>query len=85
MAELKLDGNARREQLLMLVKKLSDRPINPKPDESLFGSGLLDSFALLDLASFIESEFEVTVADDELSPRTFDSIALIESFLDTKN
>jgi acyl carrier protein len=84
MAETKTDGNARRERILILVKQLSDRPIDPQPDESLFGSGLLDSFALLDLVSFIESEFGVRIADDELNPRTFDSVFHIESFLDAR-
>ena len=49
--------------------------------ESLFESGLLDSFALPDLVSAIEKEFSIKVPDSDLNPRKFDSIARMDAYL----
>jgi acyl carrier protein len=47
----------------------------------LFESGLLDSFALTDVVSAIEQEFSIKVPDADLTPRKFDSIARMESYI----
>lgn len=60
----------------------SDR--SPAADESLFGSGLLDSFALPDFVSGLEQEFSVTVPDSDLSARKFDTIEKVETYLESK-
>ena len=49
--------------------------------ESLFESGLLDSFALPDLVSAIEKEFAMKVPDSDLHPRKFDSVARMDDYL----
>ena len=54
------------------------------PDESLIGSGVLDSLTLLQLISFVEEEFGVTVADSDMDPDNFESINAIEAFLERK-
>lgn len=43
-------------------------------DEPLLSSGLIDSFHLVDLALFVESEFGVRIDDSELNAATFDSL-----------
>jgi acyl carrier protein len=58
--------------------------VTPAPDESLFESGLLDSFALADLVSALENEFGVKIPDSDLIPRKFDSLERIESYLDAR-
>jgi acyl carrier protein len=40
----------------------------------LLTSGLVDSFHLVDLALFVESEFGVRIDDTELNPGTFDTL-----------
>ena len=54
-----------------------------KPDEALISSGLIDSFSLVDLALFIENQFNVRIDDTELTADVFDTLieltALIES------
>ncbi len=35
----------------------------------------VDSAALLELASFVEDEFDVTIPDDEIAPETFATVA----------
>jgi acyl carrier protein len=72
----------RRERLLGVLKKVTTQPIPADADESLFESGLLDSFALPDLVSALEQEFSVRVPDRDLNPRKFDSIARIEAYLE---
>jgi len=53
----------------------------PERDESLFLSGLLDSFSLVDFVTIIESECDITVNDIDLRPENFDTIAKVESFI----
>jgi len=44
-------------------------------DEKLISSGLIDSFHLVDLAMFIEENFNVRIDDTELNADTFDTLA----------
>jgi len=75
------DAN-RHERLLGVLKKVTTQPLPSDSEESLFESGLLDSFALPDLVSALEQEFSIKVPDRDLNPRKFDSIARIEAYLD---
>jgi acyl carrier protein len=72
----------RRERLLRVLKTVTSQPIPSDDEESLFESGLLDSFALPDLVSALEQEFSIKVPDRDLNPRKFDSIARIEAYLE---
>jgi acyl carrier protein len=72
----------RRERLLSVLQKVTTAQIPADDGESLFESGLLDSFALPDLVSAIEEEFSIKVPDRDLNPRKFDSIARIETYLE---
>jgi acyl carrier protein len=58
--------------------------VNPDRDESLFVSGLLDSFALTDFVCGLEEEFGVTIPDSDLSARKFDTIDKVASYLAAK-
>jgi len=76
----------RQEKLLALIRQVSKKKdIQPAVDESLFESGLLDSFALPDLVSAIEKEFQISIPDSDLNPRKFDSIERMEAYLDSRN
>lgn len=75
---------ARTEKLRALIQAVSGKPAPADPEESLFESGLLDSFALPDLVSAIETAFSIQVPDGDLNPRKFDSIARIEAYLDAQ-
>jgi acyl carrier protein len=66
------------------VQTVAKRNVSPDPDESLFDSGLLDSFALADLVSGIEAEFGVKIPDRDLNPRKFDSINRIVEYLENQ-
>jgi acyl carrier protein len=72
----------RRERLRNILKTVTAQPLPADDGESLFESGLLDSFALPDLVSAIEQEFSIKVPDRDLNPRKFDSIARMEAYLE---
>jgi len=74
----------RQTVLAGLIRIASNKDITPDVDESLFDSGLLDSFALPDLVSAIEKEFHISIPDSDLSPRKFESIERIERYLDSR-
>ena len=68
-------------QITKIVEKLSGKPLTIGPDESLFESGVLDSFALTDMVGALEKEFSIRIPDGDLTPRKFDSIERIEAYL----
>jgi acyl carrier protein len=76
--------NERQRILAGLIRTASNKDVTPELEESLFESGLLDSFALPDLVSGIEKEFHISIPDSDLSPRKFESIAQIERYLDSR-
>ena len=43
-------------------------------DEALISSGLIDSFSLVDVALFVEENFDVIIDDTELNAETFDTL-----------
>jgi acyl carrier protein len=51
---------------------------------SFLESGIIDSTGVLELVTFVESEFGVAIADDELVPANFDSITAIARFVERK-
>jgi len=50
----------------------------------LFDSGILDSFALTDVITDVEREFSIKVPDADLTPRKFNSIARIVSYIEAR-
>lgn len=73
-----------QERILSVVRQVAQKPIPSDPDESLFDSGVLDSFALPDMVSGLEKEFGVEVPDADLNPRKFESLARIEQYIDAR-
>ena len=73
-----------RERILAIVRKVSNKTTVPDPEESLFDSGFLDSFALPDLVSDLEREFGIKIADSDLNPRKFESITRIQSYIESR-
>ncbi len=66
-----------------LEKEAADRNIEID-DDSLVESGLIDSLGIMKLVQFIETEFEIVVADAELTPDNFDTVEAINSLLEAK-
>ena len=74
----------RQDQIAEIIRTISKKDVAPEPDESLFDSGLLDSFALPDVLSALEKTFSIKIPDSDLNPRKFDSIARIESYIESR-
>jgi acyl carrier protein len=53
-------------------------------EDPLLRTGILDSLGILEVVTFIEQEFEITIADEELVPESFESIATMARFVDQK-
>ena len=53
-------------------------------DDPLLESGIVDSMGVLDLVSFIEAEFGIAVADEELTDEYFGSIGRIAGYIESK-
>jgi len=51
---------------------------------SFLESGIIDSTGILELVSFMEEKFGISVADDELVPENLDSIANVVAYLGRK-
>ena len=74
----------RQAQITEIIRTFSKKNMSPDPDESLFDSGLLDSFALPDVVSALEKAFSIQIPDSDLNPRKFDSISRIESYIESR-
>jgi acyl carrier protein len=73
-----------QERILTVVKQVAQKPVPSDPEESLFESGVLDSFALPDMVSGLEKEFGIKVPDADLHPRKFDSLARIADYIGSR-
>ncbi len=69
-------------RILNVVRAVSRvKDANPSADESLFDSGILDSFGLPDLIAALEAEFNVSIPDSDLKPGHFASLQAITAYL----
>ena len=75
----------RKPGILKVLQAVAGKDISPEEDESLFTSGLLDSFALPDFVSGLESEFGISIPDSDLSARKFDTIDKVDTYLQAKS
>jgi acyl carrier protein len=53
-------------------------------DTNLFEEGIFDSLGFLSLISYLDEEFGVEVANDELSEENFESIKAVVAFISKK-
>ncbi len=74
----------KQARIVEIVEKLSGKPLAIPPDESLFESGVLDSFALTDMVGALEREFSIRIPDSDLTPRKFDSIERILAYIESR-
>ena len=75
-----------KEQIRQFVQEnaQSKGVTNLTDDASLMGSGVLDSLGIFRLVSFLEENFSVRVADEEIIHDNFQSVNQIESFVNNK-
>ena len=73
-----------REKIRQIVKQFASEEREPAATESLFDSGLLDSFVLPQMVSALEETFGIRIPDSELNPRQFETLARIEEYISSK-
>lgn len=50
-------------------------------DESLIDQGIIDSFGLIEIASFLEKEFAIAVTEKQMTRQNFGSVYKIVNFV----
>ena len=53
-----------------------------QPDSALFSSGVIDSFALVSLLTFLESSCDIRIAPQDVNLDNFDSIERMMAYLE---
>ena len=71
----------RELRICSIINKVAKMSLDIQPDESLFESGLLDSFMLVDLIAGLEEEFGIKIPDSDLIPQRFDSVSKIDQYI----
>ena len=72
-----LNDNELRKMVLDYVKAEyidEDDDTEIGPDSPLISSGIVDSFSMVSLKTFLERKFKISIPDDKASPEAFDSV-----------
>jgi len=56
-----------------------------EPETSLLEMGIVDSTGVLELVMYLETEFGIRMADEEIVPENLDSIRAIARYIASKN
>jgi acyl carrier protein len=63
------------------LARVAKAPIPMDPEASLFDTGVMDSFDLVDFVADLEKECSVKVPDSDLHPSKFETLAKITAYL----
>ena len=78
------NANEIGEKVRQIVRQFASEDREPAAAESLFDSGLLDSFVLPQMVSALEETFGIHIPDSDLNPRQFETLARIEEYVGSK-
>jgi acyl carrier protein len=53
-------------------------------EKSLVDQGIIDSFGLIEISSFIQKEFDIPVLENEMNRANFGSVTRLVSFVERK-
>ena len=88
---LRVDPAAVRKTKMALDDKIRETlarvakaPIPTDRDASLFDTGVIDSFDLVDFVADLEKEFNIKVPDNDLHPSKFESLAKVAAYLSSQ-
>lgn len=62
----------------------SDDPAALEDNESFMEKGIVDSTGMMEVISFLEEQFGITVQDDEMIPENLDSVSAIIAYVERK-
>jgi len=66
-----------KQMIIDYVKKEfleEDSDVEVKEDTPLISSGIVDSFSMVSLKTFLEKKFKISIPDDKATPEAFDSV-----------
>jgi acyl carrier protein len=70
-----------QDKVVKIIETIARSPGPFTSDESLFDSGVLDSFALPELVAALEQAFSIRIPDSDLNADTFESVSKISSYI----
>lgn len=71
-------------QAFILANFYVSEPSSLGESTPLLAKGIVDSTGVLEVVSFLEEQFNITVEDDEMLPENLDSVAKIAAFVRKK-
>ncbi len=60
------------------------RQRSTKDNDSLLDSGIIDSLGVLEVVTFIEIQYDITLSDEEMLSDNFESISTLTTFIQKK-
>ncbi len=66
------------------VSSFAQGPLPDDENESLFDSGVIDSFGLMDVIARLEETLEIKVPDSDLNPRRFETLKKIDRYFEAR-
>ena len=72
-----IDDNALRNTVLEYVKSEyldDDDDQEVGPDSPLISSGIVDSFSMVSLKTFLERKYKISIPDAKATPEAFDTV-----------
>jgi acyl carrier protein len=81
-----MSADAIRGQLKSFITKQFPlaRKRNLGIDDRLLGEGIIDSLGVLDIVGYLESEFRISIGDDDLTPENFETLGRLTAFVERK-
>jgi len=71
-------------KLRKAVERVAQAPVPADVHASLFEAGVVDSFGLVELVAELEAAFGISVADEEMLPSRFETLARIAELVRSK-
>ena len=73
-----------KQMIIDYVKKEfldEDSDVEVTENTSLISSGIVDSFSMVSLKTFLEKKYKISIPDDKATPEAFDSVNKIMELL----
>ena len=77
-----MEINTAVREFIMTKMVTEGENVNLADTDSLIESGVVDSFGIMALISFLEEKFSIKITPDDLIPENFETIASITALVD---
>ncbi len=80
----KLNATKEKIKIFIIENFLFGSEDGLKDETSFLEEGIIDSTGILELVTYLEEEYSITIEDEELVPENLDSINNVTAFLERK-